>query len=78
MNPIARRQLLPKDSQTNSPLPNVDPHAGFRGENYYGIFGTARPLTMNLEVLFVGVGAAMVTALIRLLPLSCVRYIGIH
>jgi outer membrane protein assembly factor BamB len=54
MKPIARRQLLPKDS-ANNPLPNVDPHAGFPGENRYGIFGTAA-VNYELGLLFVGIG----------------------
>jgi outer membrane protein assembly factor BamB len=55
MTAVGRRQLLPKDEQTNTALPNVDPHAGFRGENYFGIFGTAA-VQYELGVLFVGIG----------------------
>jgi outer membrane protein assembly factor BamB len=53
-NVLARRQLLPYDSSTSAPLPNVDPHSG-PGENKYGVFGTPA-IHFGLGRLFVGIG----------------------
>lgn len=55
MRLISQRQLLPNDAISHNPLPNVDPHPGARGENYYGIFGTAA-VNYDLGAVFVGIG----------------------
>jgi outer membrane protein assembly factor BamB len=54
MTPLARRQLLPKDANTNLPLESVDAH-GFSQENDYGVFGTGA-VHGGLHRLFVGLG----------------------
>jgi outer membrane protein assembly factor BamB len=54
MTPLARRQLLPKDANTNAPLDTIDYHLG-PNENMYGVFGTGA-VHSGLGRLFVGIG----------------------
>jgi outer membrane protein assembly factor BamB len=55
LNVLARRQLLPKDALTGATIPTVDPHAGFQGENKWGVLGTAAVHSASGK-LFVGLG----------------------